>query len=81
MGRKSASNAVVAARVALTVEGRGIGVLRPRHVVECDESTEAVSDPAEDESERGRVEAYEINDEERESEPERVLVDDARVCT
>ena len=40
-----------------------------------------MSESPEDEPERGRVEAYEINDEERESEPERVLEDDARVCT
>lgn len=82
MGKKSASNAVVAARVALMDEGKGMGELSPRHVAECEESTEAVSESPEVESDRARVvEAYEISDEDRESEPERVLVDDARVCT
>jgi hypothetical protein len=60
-----------------------MGVLSPRHVAEREESLGAVSEPADDESERGRVvEAYEMRDEERESEPERVrTLLEERVCT
>lgn len=76
---------MVAARVAETEEGRGMGVLSPRHVAERNESSdEAESDPADDDADRGRtLELYEMSEEERESEPERVreVKDDPRVCT